>query len=37
MVQPETQPPAMQTSAVPQLVPFAALVHDVVLVPGWQV
>jgi hypothetical protein len=37
MKQPEAQTPTLQTSPVAQLVPFATLVHAVVLVPGWQV
>jgi hypothetical protein len=36
MKQPEPQLPISQTSPTPQLVPFGALLHTVVLVPGWQ-
>jgi hypothetical protein len=30
------QLPALQTSPAAQLVPFATLLHAVVLLPGWQ-
>jgi len=36
MPQPALQLPALQTSPVPQLVPFVALLHADVLTPGWQ-
>jgi hypothetical protein len=36
MTQPEVQPVAWQTPAVPQSVPAASWVQAVVLVPGWQ-
>jgi hypothetical protein len=36
MKQPAAQVAALQTLPEPQLVPFAALVHSDVLVPGWQ-
>jgi hypothetical protein len=34
MKQSDAQLPALQTSAEPQLVPFATLLHAVVLAPG---
>jgi hypothetical protein len=36
MKQSIAQVPALQTSPAAQLVPFATLLHSVVLVPGWQ-
>jgi len=36
MKQSDEQVPAEQTSLMLQLVPLARLVHDDVLVPGWQ-
>jgi hypothetical protein len=36
MKQPDPQPLALQTSPEPQLVPAAAVVHIVALVPGSQ-
>jgi hypothetical protein len=36
MKQSAAQLPALQTSPAAQLVPFATLLHSVVLVAGWQ-
>jgi hypothetical protein len=36
MSQPTLQIPALQTSPVPQVVPFVTLLHAVVLATGWQ-